>query len=91
MLAVHVIRSFAHDGRLEDLTRFCDFPIPPAPGMLVTFADGSESVVARAHVRIQPWGLGVHPVLVEVRIIPEPSDRWKAAVDTGWSLTESPE
>ena len=91
MPAVHVIRSFAHDGRLEDLTRFCDFPIGPSPAMLVKFADGSESVFAHAHVRIQPWGLGVHPVLLEVRTIIERGDRWKTAVDAGWSLTEWPE
>jgi hypothetical protein len=91
MLTVHVRQSFAHDGRLENLERFCDFPIAPAPAMVVKFADGSESVVARAHVRIQSWGLGVHPVLVEVRMLTEPGDRWKAAVDAGWSLPKSPE
>ena len=90
-LAIHIIRSFAHDGRLEELTRVSQVPILPTPGMLVTFPDGSESVVARAHIRIQPWGLGVHPVLVEVQMITEPGDRWKAAVDAGWSLPESPE
>jgi hypothetical protein len=87
-LTVHIIRSFAHDGRLEELTRICHFPVLPTLGMLVAFADGSESVVARAHVRIQPWGLGVHPVLVEVQMITEPGNRWKAAVDGGWSHTE---
>ena len=91
MPAVHVIRCFAHEGRLQHLTRFCDFPVAPSPAMLVKFADGSESVVARAHVRIQPWGLGVHPALLEIRMIIEPGDCWKTAVDAGWSLTEWPE
>ena len=56
-----------------------DFPIPPEPGMAVTFPDGAEAVVARVHIRLRDWSPGAHPAAVEVRTIAEDADRAEAA------------
>jgi hypothetical protein len=84
-LAVRVTRSFARDGRLEDRTRICNFPIAPAPGMLVMFPDGAEAVVARVLAQLRSRRL---PVDVEVLMVTEPGDRLESALKAGWAPVE---
>ena len=85
-IAVRVIRRFETGGpdSGEELSRVVDFPIAPAPGMAVTFAEGAASVVARVAVLLHEWAPGVYPPAVEVHMITESADQLAPARVAGW-------
>jgi Uncharacterized protein containing a Zn-ribbon (DUF2116) len=72
-LVVRVVRSFEAGDAVETLARVVDFPIAPALGMAVTFADGAQAVIGRVGVRLHDWAPGVSAAAVEVQTIPEPA------------------
>jgi hypothetical protein len=91
-IGVLVSRTFARaeGAEVETLARV-DFPIGPTPGVVVTFTDGAEAVVARVHVRLHDWAPGVYAAAVEVQAIPEPAEAAVVARDAGWTPARLPE
>jgi hypothetical protein len=93
-IGVLVTRQFAArvNGRtvVTQARRTAELAIPPCPGMILAFADGTpDCVVSKVRHRVLTAGqLGILPVEVEVIGCREPSEGLEAALSAGWVAAE---
>ncbi|HEY3195581.1 MAG TPA: hypothetical protein VGK42_10140 [Candidatus Dormibacteraeota bacterium] len=95
-LGVLVTRRFVSraNGREEvtELRRAVELGIPPVPGMILDFGDGSpDCTVSKIRHRVGTSGsFGVLPIEVELVGCKEPFAGLEAALEAGWQREEAP-
>ena len=96
-LGVLVVRRIITrvNGRKEitELSRAVELAIPPVPGMVLSFADGSPDCTVswvRHRVGVTP-AAGVVPVEVELVCTREPETVLEACLARGWAPVRAPE
>ena len=81
--------SNAHgEARLVELHRSYELGIPPVPGMVLIFPDGTEVTVSTVRHRLDAGGYGIRPVEVELRCTRESLAGLEQAEATGWLHAE---